>query len=134
MFGLSGLAMKAIGVVLVLGILGGIVWEWNHKNDQIIELSADLKNATAVIEDVKKKFGVLEETQNKINTKLQEHSFILADVKKKFRDAGKLPLAEHEKVLQLDYQQRLRCIEIITGSPLHEGEQMPPNCKVEKEQ
>lgn len=107
-------------------------WEWQHKNEQIIELTADLKNANKAIEDVVGKFKVLEQAQNNINTKLQEHGILLADFKRKFREAGKLPLAEHEKVLQLDYQQRLRCIEIITGAPLREGEVLPPNCQVTK--
>ena len=132
MFGTAKLVM--VGVML-LGLTGGAAYVYKLKADNEvlkanqIKLEESINTQKEVIENQKKDFAQIIETNKQMNTLINNLKKDLDDLDKRFnkgeRDIGKLAIERTgaiERIINKGSENAKRCIEIASGSPLTEQE------------
>ena len=132
MFGTAKLVM--VGVML-LGLTGGAAYVYKLKADNEvlkanqIKLEESINTQKEVIENQKKDFAQILETNKQMNALINNLKKDLDDLDKRFgkadRDIGKLAIEKSkviERIINKASDKAARCMEIASGSPLTKEE------------
>ncbi len=132
MFGTAKLVM--VGVML-LGLTGGAAYVYKLKADNEvlkanqIKLEESINTQKEVIENQKKDFAQIIETNKQMNALINNLKKDLDDLDKRFgkadRDIGKLAIEKSkviERIINKASDKAARCMEIASGSPLTKEE------------
>ena len=132
MFGTAKLIM--VGVML-LGLTGGAAYVYKLKADNEvlkanqIKLEESINTQKEVIENQKKDFAQILETNKQMNALINNLKKDLDDLDKRFgkadRDIGKLAIEKSkviERIINKASDKAARCMEIASGSPLTKEE------------
>jgi len=132
MFGTAKLIM--VGVML-LGLTGGAAYVYKLKADNEvlkanqIKLEESINTQKEVIENQKKDFAQIIETNKQMNALINNLKKDLDDLDKRFgkadRDIGKLAIEKSkviERIINKASDKAARCMEIASGSPLTKEE------------
>ena len=132
MFGTAKLVM--VGVML-LGLTGGAAYVYKLKADNEvlkanqIKLEESINTQKEVIENQKKDFAQIIETNKQMNALINNLKKDLDELDKRFnkgdRDIGKLAIEKSkviERIINKASDKAARCMEIASGSPLTEEE------------
>lgn len=132
MFGTAKMVM--VGIMLV-GLTGGAAYVYKLKADNEIlkanqiKLEESINTQKEVIENQKKDFAQILETNKQMNALINNLKKDLDELDKRFnkkdRDIGKLAIEKSkviERIINKGSDNAARCMEIASGSPLTEEE------------
>lgn len=126
-------------VVLVLSLLGGVYYVSELKADLAVSQQNEQKLTEAVsaqkslMESMKKDFSEIQQNNKELQEQAQKHAEEVKELTDKFnvnakgeaRDFGAIASAKPrliERLINRGTDNAMRCIEIVTGSPLTEKE------------
>ena len=137
-----------ITLVMVIGLAGGAAYIYKLKNDNAtlkanqIELERGIAEQTKVLEQQKKDFNAILESNKKLNVLIQTFKKDLDELDKRFnkkrRDVGKLAISRPEtieRIINKGSDNAARCVELASGAEHTEEElkatlksQINPEC------
>ena len=130
-----GYAKMAITLVMIIGIGGALTYVFKLRADNAVlkannlVLEQSVESQKMVIEQQKKDFETILETNKKLTTFSNNLQQELNDLDKRFtkgdRDIGKTAIAKDkvvQRIINKASAAALRCVEISSGSPLTEKE------------
>ena len=137
-----------ITLVMVIGLAGGATYIYKLKSDNAtlkanqIELEKGIKEQTKLIEQQKKDFNAILESNKKLNVLITTFKKDLDELDKRFnkkrRDVGKLAISRPEtieRIINKGSDNAARCVELASGAEHTEEElkatlksQINPEC------